>query len=403
VHTSILHIEVILDRNETWHLIEVNFRLGGGCIPDISNQSLGTDIPVLFLKQLDLPDKNLFDRYRPRYPVIGYDFLSSTGGFFNPLRDSFKGSKVEWSFSKGQQVSKFPTSGFYALGGVAIPTSHDKVREVLEELRLSESSFYELTRDYKKYDSPDPLALNSKASLFTVVKQPYFLTALLLLVAVVAGIVAKVSKEQNEFVGKALSATVSYHVLSGEFFVIREVVENFNPGMWFKEIVITDNEFRVLYSLSKSKEQGYKFFSKLDHSSFEKDFLIQSDGVVIGHVFINTSLRHLIVLIFALSSSLIIVATLLQYVIIRSGVFDRVSDVKNVLARSSDLLDSLSKDLVVIGQSESSVDLFRYRHWMSSINFSDLGLEALKDGLSRILDVVSTFRDQFNTKRTMTG
>ncbi|MBI5139340.1 ATP-grasp domain-containing protein [Candidatus Nomurabacteria bacterium] len=220
--TAILHIEFFFEseKNE-FKLIEINYRLGGGDIPELIFRAFGLDMVSKFLDLLNNPNQpNVATEPTEKRIWIAFYFLVDHGGILKIRSNKAFSAPIKWSFSDGEIISKFQTSHFYNIGTVifdAIDT-HD-LEKKCATLMNDTLNFFEI--DGIVESSTEKLQTNFFDPTITKNKAKRLLTNVLPALTIVISAVTgsyfyKNYSEQAHFWGETLAKTLSYHLVNGE-------------------------------------------------------------------------------------------------------------------------------------------------------------------------------------------
>jgi signal transduction histidine kinase/CheY-like chemotaxis protein len=413
VFSSILHIELFQVNDSKYEVIETNFRLGGGFIPDLVEKAFGIDLFKLFLDGIVENRSNEYLDINALSVQSCYEILSNREGYLHIHGNELCGETIVWSSKAGEKVSKFSTSKFCRVGHVFFSAeSAEEMHSKLEKAHETEASLFSIfdSREGNRGEEPSVTSrpsIQSNANMFAGHKQlsqRLMLAISLVLAMAVAFGTKHFFDSQIRFQGTALKQVLTYHVKENELSLVSSILGSFEVERFFKDVVVTDTEFRSLVRRSGESSVTGFFLEKLDPKSFDQAFELRTDGVTIGHLFLNVNYITLIFSVAAGSTLAIILSFFIQHFVLNLLLNRFMKRINTGLTEFeivlSDLLNDFGNDRDDVGSKGPAGDLWaRSESRLSSI-FEQM--PALKDSFREVFGSIKRARASVDEKRELT-
>lgn len=294
VNTSLLHIELFLDRAaKVVHLLEVNFRMAGSHLHELIEGVYQVHLVSEYLK-IQSGAENLDHLHEINHNPCGdvwvdFVFLTGSGGVFYPEKFTAFGKEILWLFDPGQRVAKFATSRFFKLGYVVFPTKPEELQQRLEHLRDNSHEYFTL-RDAESLGAPGSPQEGVKRSVFKFLRAG--MAVLLAFACILSALYLYRSFDtQSQVMGESMAKLLSLHLANGEGYQVGNVLHNFEHGNVYRKIAVTDLDKRVIYSISSEKLNPYFYMETLNTASFDRCIPIRMNGFDLGFLVYDVNYR----------------------------------------------------------------------------------------------------------------
>jgi signal transduction histidine kinase len=149
IESSLLSIEIFYNHtSNSFHLIEVDFRMGGDNIYDIVLEAYGIDMVAQFLKISAGISNNIQCSIVPQNKIsVAYYFMSKAGGRFEPYINELYGSQIIWNFKPGENVRKFATAQYYRVGTIIFSVEKDLSDNRINQLFNNSNSYFSVSSE----------------------------------------------------------------------------------------------------------------------------------------------------------------------------------------------------------------------------------------------------------------
>jgi signal transduction histidine kinase len=404
IDSCLLHAEVLLTESGQFQIIEVNSRLGGEPVPELLSRAFDMDWAEAFIRLLEngtLPDTFPL---KPKCIVMGYEFLTHKQGNLKIKKAQWGGNTIRWNFSDGKPLQRVQTSSFSTVGLIISEAKDEnELKKHLDYLKAHEDEFFSVEKPAMALSqAPNQ---DQSATIADHASRRIFMTMSLsvaLVVALLSGfLLFQNFTNRTQFIGRALSQTLSFHVLSGEVLLIADIVNRFEAQEWMSSIVVSDRNHRVIHSKITQGFPGNFYLSQVDPSDFEFEIPIEADGLVLGYLLFNQNYAHLLIpfiLVTCIAGALFI---LIQVAGTRwfsrrfiGQIEQQLSGVSRSISQMSDDIEGWQGEDLRFNSGTLVGELAPQKNDMPS-------LARLKESVTRVISSMSEIRDQIAEKRRL--
>lgn len=393
INSAILHVEVFFNKeNQSFHLIEVNFRMGGDNIHELVTRTYNFDIVLEFLKGLS--ENSISNPINnPSLAWIAFYFMTGQSGEFKSKTNWAFENKIEWDYSDGDKISKFSTSKFYKLGTVMFSCEKNQIETRLNQLFNEPYLYYSLkgSETESSWSQKNIKKSAKDASKFLKIG----ISIIYITACVLGGVYLYQSfKEQTRLISETLSKTLAYHLANGEIYYVAKIVNNFQNGQTYSRIIVADKNNKVIYSTSSNSNISLSLYQEvIDPKKYNEFIPIKVDGIEIGFLAYDFSYRNVLAQ-FAVGFLLISALLAGLYFLIVKYLFNRLAiTAQNETDEFISIVNQLNVDLIKFHEKNTSVSLEKYDQLLKS---SDSELHILTDLRLSLRKLVGVLKDLRN-------
>jgi signal transduction histidine kinase len=404
--SSILHIEAFLNpiTNEL-QLIEVNYRLGGGHIHELIKKKFKIDLLNVFL-QLSLNPSNLqpLKSFREDERIwVSFDFITTQPGTIDIKLSHYKDIKIHWEYESGSIISKFENSSFFKLGTVIFSVENlDDLNQSLFELDFNFSKYYDVRpNDTISVESENIEKQTFSSEIDGATKRIFALSILVFFILVFTYFI-KIYHSQIDFLTDTLSKTLSTNIVNGEVYAISNTVNNFKSQKWFKKIVVTDSEYKVIYSIQDDDTINFLYRKTINKSDLSDFVEIRSNGINVGWLFYKINYSDFIFSLIIYIAGFIFISFSIYYFVIRTILIKRISSVHRTVQSLISVSNELKRDIESIYDGKNTFQLEKYKFLLGSDN-NDKLVTKLKEGVYKLVILVPVVRNLLFQKQELSS
>lgn len=401
VVSSILHIEVFYNRaDDTFSLIEVNFRMGGDNIHELVEKACGVNLVGEFLRLSSEPTATLREVTPQKKAWIAYYFMTGSGGEFYAKQNTAFGYKIEWDYQNGESISKFTTSKFFKVGTVVFSCASHEVKTRLEKLLQTQSDFFTL----RGPDSGSSWAADrfSKSKQYALSWLKGGLIVLYLATCALGSFYIYQSYvAQARHLGQTMSKTMAYHISNGEIYYVGNIVENFQEAQNYGRIAVADGVSRVIYASASTKPFGLLYQEKIRLNDYDESIPIVVDGIQIGSLVFDYNYNSVILQLLVWSLLISGVVAVLYFVIAKY-LFNRVAVAAQKEAENFiSVVNQLKSDLNYFHEKNAVVSFEKYDDLLKEDTNDQLIFGDLKPSLHKLVGVLRELRNGILVKNRL--
>ncbi|MBI4405642.1 MAG: ATP-grasp domain-containing protein [Deltaproteobacteria bacterium] len=405
-HCAILHVEFVKQQNGTFSLIEVNSRLGGGRIPSLYLQAYGIDLLDVFFNLVENGEQEGFQQPKPKQIACSYDFLTGQYGYLKIFAEECFEQPIAWHLNDGDLISRFKTSQFYRLGHVDfIAPDAETLEKKLSYLDSSENRLYKIDKKPSSLLESQTGRMGLSHYIHSRSRKVLTFALMTFVLATTAGLGTLLYynfENHVELLGRNLSQVLRPHIQTGEVYMLADYVQRFETQRWCKRITITDEQFRVVHSKTKSGLPADYYLNRADPESYEYRFPIESDGYVLGYVLLDRNYVQFLKPFLAVLAAVFLLSYLAYRFLMKRELESVVQRVEGNVEQISTLVETVSEEIERLENEEAVSQRHAERSELTLQREDFKELARLRRSVANIVDVLLQARREIAQKRHLT-